>query len=41
MSDYHIFLKLGKTREQAMNDYLKVVTKALEWGIVPAATSKT
>ena len=21
MSDYHIFLKLGKTREQAMNDY--------------------
>lgn len=35
MSDYHIFLKLGKTREQTMNDYLKVVTKALEWGIVP------
>lgn len=35
MSDYHIFLKLGKTREQAMNDYLKVVTKALEWGMVP------
>ena len=35
MSDYHIFLKFGKTREQAMNDYLKVVTKALEWGIVP------
>ena len=35
MSDYHIFLKLGKTREQAMNDSLKVVTKALEWGIVP------
>ena len=35
MSDYHIFLKLGKTNEQAMNDYLKVVTKALEWGIVP------
>ena len=35
MSDYHIFLKLGKTREQAMHDYLKVVTKALEWGIVP------
>ena len=35
MSDYHIFLKLGKTREQAMYDYLKVVSKALEWGIVP------
>ena len=24
-----------KANEQAMNDYLKVVTKALEWGIVP------
>lgn len=35
MSDYHVFLKLGKTREQAMNDYLKVVTQALEWGIIP------
>lgn len=35
MSDYHVFLKLGKTREQAMNDYLRVVTQALEWGIVP------
>lgn len=35
MSDYHVFLKLGKTRSQAMNDYLKIVTQALEWGIVP------
>lgn len=35
MSDYHVFLKLGKTRAQAMSDYLKVVTQALEWGIVP------
>lgn len=35
VSDYHIFLKLGKTRQQAMDDYLKLATQALEWGIVP------
>lgn len=35
ISDYHVYLKLGKTRRQAMNDFLKLVTKALEWGIVP------
>ena len=35
VSDYHIFLKLGKTREQAMQDYLALVAQALEWGIVP------
>ena len=35
ISDYHIYLKLGKTRAQAMADYLKLVSKALEWGIVP------
>lgn len=35
VSDYHIFLKLNKTRRQAMNDYLKLATQALEWGIVP------
>ena len=35
ISDYHIYLKLGKTRRQAMADYLKLVSKALEWGIVP------
>ncbi len=35
VSDYHIFLKLGKTRQEAMDDYLKLVSQALEWGIVP------
>jgi isopropylmalate/homocitrate/citramalate synthase len=35
VSDYHIYLKLGKDREKAMNDYLRVVEKALEWGIAP------
>lgn len=35
VSDYHIYLKLKKTREEAMKDYLAVVEKALEWGIVP------
>ncbi|MCH5277803.1 MAG: histone-lysine N-methyltransferase [Desulfovibrionaceae bacterium] len=35
VSDYHIYLKLGKTRRQAMDDYLRLVERALEWGIVP------
>ncbi len=35
VSDYHIYLKLKKNREQAMNDYLALVAQALEWGIVP------
>ncbi len=35
VSDYHIFLKLGKTRQQAMDMYLDMVRQALEWGIVP------
>ena len=35
VSDYHIYLKLGKTRQQAMDDYLRLVERALEWGIVP------
>lgn len=35
VSDYHIFLKLGKTRKQAMEMYLGLVEQALEWGIVP------
>jgi isopropylmalate/homocitrate/citramalate synthase len=35
VSDYHIFLKLGKTRKQAVEGYLDLVTQALEWGIVP------
>lgn len=34
-SDYHIFKKLNKTREQAMNDYLEVISQALEMGIRP------
>ncbi len=32
-SDYHIFLKLKKTRRQALEDYLGVVKTALEAGI--------
>lgn len=35
VSDYHIFLKLGKTRRQAMDMYLDLVSQALEWGIIP------
>ncbi len=35
VSDYHIFLKLGKTRQQAMDMYLDLVRQSLEWGIVP------
>ncbi len=34
-SDYHIFLKLGKTRAQALADYLDIVTSILDMGIVP------
>ncbi|MBU0951472.1 MAG: 2-isopropylmalate synthase [Elusimicrobia bacterium] len=34
-SDYHIFLKLKKTRKQALADYLKIVSSALEMGIIP------
>ena len=35
VSDYHIYLKLGKDRAQAMQDYLEVIEKALEMGITP------
>ncbi|CAM2061684.1 Citrate (Re)-synthase [Desulfovibrionales bacterium] len=35
VSDYHIYLKLGKNRQTAMKDYLALVEKALEWGIAP------
>ncbi len=35
VSDYHIFLKLGKSRRQAGDDYLKLVEAALDWGITP------
>ena len=34
-SDYHIFLKLKKTRKQAMEQYLDVVRSALNAGIAP------
>ena len=35
VSDYHIFLKLGKTRKQAFDMYVDLVSQALEWGIIP------
>ncbi|MBM4103145.1 MAG: 2-isopropylmalate synthase [Planctomycetes bacterium] len=34
-SDYHIFLKLRKTRDQAMNAYLDIAKAALDAGINP------
>jgi len=34
-SDYHIFLKLRKTRSQALNGYLDVVKSALDQGVIP------
>ncbi len=34
-SDYHIFKKLGKTRREAMEQYLKTISAALELGIRP------
>ncbi len=34
-SDYHIFLKLNKTRSQAFKDYLKIVESTLNHGIAP------
>lgn len=35
VSDYHIFLKLNKTRKQVMEEYLDVVRVIIEAGIVP------
>jgi citrate (Re)-synthase len=35
VSDYHIYLKLGKNRLKCMSDYLEIVEKALENGIIP------
>ena len=35
ISDYHIFLKLGKTRAQAMEGYLSIVKAALDLGMIP------
>ena len=34
-SDYHIFKKMGWTREEAMKNYLGVVCQALEAGVIP------
>jgi len=34
-SDYHIYLKLGKDRKQAMESYLDIVKSALDIGIIP------
>lgn len=34
-SDYHIFLKLGVSRREALNAYLDIVATALEHGILP------
>ena len=34
-SDYHVFLKLGKTRTQALAGYLDIVKAALDTGILP------
>jgi isopropylmalate/homocitrate/citramalate synthase len=34
-SDYHIFLKLRKTRAQAMNGYLDIARAALDNGVIP------
>ncbi len=35
ISDYHIYLKLRSTREKAIENYLRVIDKALDMGIVP------
>ena len=34
-SDYHIFLKLNMSREDALKAYLEIVTTALDQGIIP------
>ncbi len=34
-SDYHIFLKLNKTRKQALDEYLGIVKSILDAGIIP------
>ncbi len=35
VSDYHIFLKLKKTRPQAIDQYLRIVDAALEKDVIP------
>lgn len=34
-SDYHIFKKLNKTRQQALDDYISIIKSAIEVGIRP------
>ncbi len=34
-SDYHVFLKLGRSRAQALDSYLHIVKTALDAGIIP------
>ena len=34
-SDYHIFLKLNKTRRQALDEYMGIVKSILDAGIIP------
>jgi isopropylmalate/homocitrate/citramalate synthase len=34
-SDYHIFLKLRRTRSQALSSYLEIVRAALDTGVLP------
>ena len=35
VSDYHIYLKLGKKRREAFRDYMEVVEAALAEGVIP------
>jgi len=35
VSDYHIFLKMNKSRRTALDDYLKIVRSILDEGIIP------
>ncbi|MBU2227426.1 MAG: histone-lysine N-methyltransferase, partial [Proteobacteria bacterium] len=35
VSDYHIFLKLGRNRRQALDDYLGIVKSILAAGVIP------
>ncbi|MDR1360180.1 MAG: histone-lysine N-methyltransferase [Deltaproteobacteria bacterium] len=34
-SDYHIYLKLGWNRKKAFDNYVSLISRALEWGISP------
>jgi len=35
VSDYHLYMKLGKKRREAFRDYMSVVEAALEEGVIP------